>query len=181
MGIRHQSFTSDSPTQVWYRELANGDIAVALYNKNGSIAAEPCDTWNHTTGGYLEACGETGNIAEFNGLTADQAQTACCANPECAGFSYNPASRSGYYKANQDCGFVSNSKYEGYSKPSVTPTSGADITLDLTMLGYTSSESVEVYDIWAQKSVGTYQHSYTAKNVPLHGSAFLRLSGQVVV
>jgi alpha-N-acetylgalactosaminidase len=33
MGIRHPSYTSRSPTQLWFRELANGDIAVALYNK----------------------------------------------------------------------------------------------------------------------------------------------------
>lgn len=33
MGIRHRNFTSASTTQVWYRQLAGGDVAVALYNK----------------------------------------------------------------------------------------------------------------------------------------------------
>jgi len=33
MGIRHPSYGSRSPTQLWFRELADGDIAVALYHK----------------------------------------------------------------------------------------------------------------------------------------------------
>ena len=36
--------------------------------------------------------------------------------------------------------------------------------------------SVSVFDIWEQKTVGTFEGSYTAKAVPYHGSAFLRLS-----
>ena len=37
---------------------------------------------------------------------------------------------------------------------------------------------VQVYDIWAGKHLGTFTGSYTAKKVPFHGSAFLRLSPQ---
>merc|ERR1712046_41062 len=33
MGIRHPSYTSSSPTQMWFRELADGGVAVALYHK----------------------------------------------------------------------------------------------------------------------------------------------------
>merc|ERR1711934_1054355 len=33
-GTRLASFTSESPTQVWSRPLAGGDVAVGLYNKN---------------------------------------------------------------------------------------------------------------------------------------------------
>lgn len=36
--------------------------------------------------------------------------------------------------------------------------------------------SVAVYDIWEQKALGSFEGSYTAKAVPYHGSAFLRLS-----
>jgi len=57
MGIRHSSYNSSSATQVWFRELANGDVAVALYNKAGSshppIPGAPCEAWNKTEGGYL--------------------------------------------------------------------------------------------------------------------------------
>jgi len=33
MGLRHPSYNSSSVTQVWFRELLNGDVAVVLYNK----------------------------------------------------------------------------------------------------------------------------------------------------
>ena len=36
--------------------------------------------------------------------------------------------------------------------------------------------SVSVFDIWEQKTVGSFEGFYTAKAVPYHGSAFLRLS-----
>jgi len=34
MGIRHPAYTAQSGSQLWFRELANGDVAVALYNKD---------------------------------------------------------------------------------------------------------------------------------------------------
>ena len=36
---------------------------------------------------------------------------------------------------------------------------------------------VTVYDIWAQKSLGSFTGFYTAAQVPFHGTAFLRLTG----
>jgi len=56
-----------------------------------------------------------------------------------------------------------------------------DITVQFADVGL--SGSVEVYDIWAQQKVGTFEGSYTAKSVPYHGTAFLRLSvaKQVIV
>merc|ERR1712176_272703 len=106
MGIR---LGSDSATQVWSRELSNGDIAVALYNKAGQnlppIPTGPCPEWNKTEGGYLEACGGSeGNIGDFKGLTVEQAQEACCQNPQCAGFDFRASDGSGIYKADQNCG-----------------------------------------------------------------------------
>ena len=50
----------------------------------------------------------------------------------------------------------------------------ADITLsfaDVEMYG-----DVSVYDIFAGSSAGKKKGSYTAKQVPLHGTAFLRLT-----
>ena len=35
--------------------------------------------------------------------------------------------------------------------------------------------TVDVFDIWEQKSAGSFSGSYTAKQVPAHGTAFLRL------
>jgi hypothetical protein len=186
MGIRHKDFTSASPTQLWYRELANGDVAVALYNKasgsNPPIPGPPCNTWNHTKGGYLEACGgAAGDVGTFSNLTPEQAQDACCKNKKCAGFSYNANSKSGYYKANQNCGKVNSGAYEGYTKPSQMPTAGgkADISFDFSDVGL--SGTVSVYDIWAQKNVGDFEKSFTAKDVPVKGTAFFRLSSSHIV
>lgn len=36
MGIRHPAYSKDSGSQVWFRQLTNGDVAVALYNKDCS-------------------------------------------------------------------------------------------------------------------------------------------------
>jgi len=189
MGLRHPNYSSDSGLQVWFRELANGDVAVALYNKGSSahppIPGGPCDAWNMTDGGYLEACdGGAGNVGSFSGLTTEQAQDACCRNTKCAGFSFNQKAGSGYYKGNQDCGKTTNTAYVGYTKPSQMPSPGglpANITLALNEVGFSSDDTVVVYDIWSQRAVGNAKATYIAKNVPFHGTAFLRLSKQVVV
>jgi len=184
MGIRHQSFSSASPTQVWYRELSHGDIAVALYNKAGGsnppIPGPPCHAWNKTEGGYLEACGgASGNVGSFSGLTVEQAQDACCKNTKCAGFDFRGADGSGLYTGNQNCGVISNADYVGYTKPSQMPQKGgkADITLKFSDVGL--SGKVHVYDIWAQKPLGAFEDSFTAHDVPKHGTAFFRLSKDV--
>jgi len=103
MGIRHKKFSSNSSTQMWSRELHNGDIAVALYNK--AVGSRE--------------------------LEVPQADAA------------------------------------------------VDITLSFADVGL--GEKVSVYDIWAQKNLGTFAGSFTAKNVPKHGTAFFRLSGSASV
>jgi len=55
-------------------------------------------------------------------------------------------------------------------------TDAADITVNFDALHLFGS--VEVYDIWAQQSVGATTTSYTAKAVPPHGTAFIRLTQQ---
>merc|ERR1712070_1091938 len=179
--------TGDVSQQVWARELSGGKVAVALYNKIGGQPLPPiptgnCDAWNKTENGYLEACGGgDGNVGTFSGLTLEQAQDACCNNPKCAGFDFNRASGSGYYKGNQNCGVTKNGAYDGYTKPSQYPSPDdkkADVTINFSDVGL--SGDVAVYDIWAQKQVGIFQGSYTASSVPFHGSAFLRLSSHDV-
>lgn len=60
MGIR---LTADIPQQIWARVLANGDVAVALYNKGDAappkqppIPVGNCLKWTTTKDGYYEAC-----------------------------------------------------------------------------------------------------------------------------
>jgi hypothetical protein len=138
-GLRLNNQSSDGQ-QVWYRLLADGSVAVGLYNKQGSvppIPGPPCSAWAHTSGGYYEACGGgAGNVGQFSGLTPDQAQQACCSNLKCAGFSFGKdgsgSTGSGYYKGNAQCGFTPASGYEGWFKPNQIPSgnaTAADITV----------------------------------------------------
>jgi len=174
-----------APTQRWWRVLANGDVAVALYNKAGGaqppIPGPPCNVWNHSTNGYWEACGgAAGNVGQFSGLTPSAAEAACCANSKCAGFSYEPdgsGTGGGYYKGNLMCGFTAASGAEGYAKPNQIPSpSGLAVDITINFADVNLQGSVQVYDVWAGSVVGTFTGSYTATAVPYHGTAFLRLS-----
>jgi hypothetical protein len=49
-----------------------------------------------------------------------------------------------------------------------------DILLNFSLVDLHGS--VSVFDIWEQKTVGSFEGAFTAKAVPYHGSAFLRLS-----
>ncbi len=77
------------------------------------------------------------------------------------------------------CGFNADAGYEGFDKVGQIPSpsgSAQDITIafaDVDLFG-----SVAVYDIWAQKSLGVFTTSYTASQVPFHGTAFLKLTPQ---
>lgn len=185
MGVRLDN-SSSAPTQRWARNLANGDVAVALYNKAGAgqppIPVGTCPQWNHTTGGYYEACGgSAGNVGQFSGLTRAQAQAACCNNPLCAGFSFEPdatgSTGGGYYKGNAMCGFVNDAGAEGYDKAGQIPSaSGQAVDITINFADINLYGQVKVYDIWAQQQVAITTGSYTAKAVPYHGTAFLRLS-----
>lgn len=124
MGIR---LSNNTATQVWARNLANGDVAVALYNKatadptpilppfdNSTTTCGATDTWTHTKGAYYEACGgASGDIGSFSDLTLEEAQAQCCANTNCAGFSFDNGS--GFFKQNANCGTLTYTQVEGKS------------------------------------------------------------------
>ena len=186
-GLRLEN-SSSAPTQRWVRTLANGDVAVGLLNR-ASVAPQPpipvgsCPSWNHTTGGYYEACGGgAGNVGTFSGLTPAQAQAACCADATCAGFSFEPdatgSTGGGYYKGNALCGFTRDAGAQGWDKAGQVPAPGGqaqDITINFADVNLKSP--VTVYDIWAQASVGQFTGSFTAQAVPYHGTAFYRMTG----
>ena len=50
----------------------------------------PCPTWVHNTSGYYDS--KSGNLATFHNLTVAEAQSVCCKNIKCSGFSYDPKS-----------------------------------------------------------------------------------------
>jgi len=64
-------------------------------------------------------------------------------------------------------------------EPIGAPATGApaDITVKFGDVGLPAD--VLVYDIWARKEVGIFREAFTAKGVPFHGTAFLRLSAKV--
>jgi len=184
---RRLTASSDAATQLWARNLENGDIAVALYNKATSPTVDPpfsptsdCDDWVHQANGYYEACGgAAGNVGSFSDLSAEEAKDECCSNPQCAGFSFDTGGKSGFYKGNANCGISSSPGYEGYTRKSAipappSPAAAADIVVTFSELNLFGE--VTVFDIWAEAYVGTFTGSYTAENVPIHGSAFLRLN-----
>jgi len=63
-------------------------------------------------------------------------------------------------------------------EPKAVTGAAADITVDFTTAGIDLEGKVTVFDIWAKKAVGTMTQKYSAKAVPFHGTAFLRLSGK---
>ena len=188
MGIR---ISGNTDLQLWARRMANGDIAVALYNKNGNglpppppIPAPPCNEWVETANGFYEP-DPTNNVDSFAGLTLADAKAACCSNDKCAAFSWANGSTagvgSGYYKG-QTLSYLYNATGDyGYAKPSqvpATPVPPIPASMDVT-LNFGDLElfnSVSVYDIWNQNEVGVFKGSFTAKDVPHHGTAFLRLT-----
>ena len=116
-------------------------MAVALYNKDVANQIEPpfgptsgcaADSWvgGEGAGGYYEACagdGGDGNVGTFSNLTLAQAQSQCCANAQCAGFSWGAdkaspvVTGSGYFKGNANCGFTKSKVYTGYTRSSAIP------------------------------------------------------------
>ena len=53
---------------------------------------------------------------------------------------------------------------------STHPGAAADITCQFAMPGIDLLGPVNVFDIWAKKSVGTFTAEYTATSVPFHGT-----------
>jgi hypothetical protein len=51
-----------------------------------------------------------------NPFLTSQVLDTCCGDTGCAGFSYSQDGTSGCYKRNADCGFVSDSAYDGFYK-----------------------------------------------------------------
>ncbi len=178
MGLRVEP-TAAAPLQRWSRRLVNGDVAVVLLNRHG--AAPPCPAWDTNSSGYRECCG--GCCVGFSNLTVSEAEAACCGlGLECAGFSISAsaaqgAPADGCFKASLDC-FQPSTGYIGVSRQDWPPPEPlpSDITLNFTAVGYGPNTSLTVQDVWSGEDLGVFADSFTAKNVPYHGSAFLRLT-----
>ena len=122
----------DADAAVALRAALRAELAAApAAPRLRRCAADANSTFQHSAAGYWEACGgAAGNLGSFAGLSAAQAEAACCANGACAGFSFaceggggggDCAAGAGYYKANLDCGFVASPTAQGFAKPSRLP------------------------------------------------------------
>jgi alpha-N-acetylgalactosaminidase len=174
--------------EVWARNMSNGSVAVALFNKEGPVPPASCEAWNSTgPGWFYEAgnpCGSPNGNEDCFGPTTNLADALaqCCGDPLCAGISYDAAGGSGgCYKTDVTCPY-NESGIMGFYKPNWTPAppppaTAANITVDLALLGFSAGAAVTVFDVWAGAPVeGEFVGNYTATDVPAHGTAFLILS-----
>jgi hypothetical protein len=189
MGIR---ITGDLPTQVWAKTLTPGaghsfKAAVGLYNKNTGANPLPtsgCVTWNKMEGKYYEGQNNVGTFP--GGTTLAEAEAACCKNDQCAGFSFS-ATSGGFYKGQPLGKVVNNHAYDGYARPGSVPGSGpapappaagTDITFkfaDIPGFPKDFDGDVSVLDIWTGKKTSVAGQTYTATQVPVHGTAFITI------
>ena len=190
MGFRFQRNTTTG-AQSWRKDLVGGAVAVALVSMgsppppgNGSGCS-----WNHTQGGYAEACGgDHGDLycGDFGQL--DSAKQRCCADPACTGFSIattptgtGPAWH-GCLKRGKTCGYATNPDFDGYQKlpasrwrsaPGAEP--GIVISLNFGDVGFSPDTRVQIRDLFRQQDLGTFRGSWYAV-VPPHGVRMLKLT-----
>ena len=185
MGVRlGGATTSLAPTQVWYRPLANGDVAVALYNAGpppAHVWHTDCaaDDFNATTGGYFSSA--TTPPVSWCGpaLGASLLAFYCCNTEDCGGWFWNDTSKTGCMLKDAAGPWVAgDANVTGATRNAFTPPSGppADITVDFADVGLFASAPVSVFDIWAGTQVAVVNGSFTARAVPWQDTAFYRLS-----
>ena len=189
MGLRlasNASATGAGKTQVWARALAGGDVAVALFNAG---AGTPAGLVEVASSEYCRNSTPPGNDPSGFGYSLDSCAAAVAVAPRCAVgvgiFTYSE-SYNGQCKCALDaCSARGHSaSYTTYKLEPGAPPVGADITVDFGAAGLPAAASdptapVLILDIWRGHFVpGTFvaAGSFTAKNVSLHGTAFVRLS-----
>jgi len=179
-----------SGAQGWKKELLGGDVAVALLNLGN--APPPPDTclWNHSIGGYVEACGgAAGNLwcGDFGSVQA--AKDRCCADAACTGFSLatvavpsGPAWH-GCEKQGGACGFTRNNAFDGYQKleppppTAAAPPPGLRIGFDFSDVGFAPDTLVRVRDLIKGEDAGVFSGRFEpSAAVPPHGTLMLKLT-----
>ena len=184
MGVRlGGAAASNAPTQVWYRPLENGDVAVALYNA-GPSSSHPwhsaCAPLNATSGGYYAPAHSAPQCLEAFGQSL--LDWYCCNDQLCAGYNFSTMHGVGCLFKDVDGAFIaSDASTTGYTKQGFVPPAAApaDNSVSFADVGLFVNPvaQVRVYDIWAGAVVAeSNASSFTAHAVPFLGAAFLRLS-----
>lgn len=189
MGYR-VNVSADGHGQVWGRALSGGAIAVGAYNKGGGT---PAGVRLVEAGAYCTNATGVDNHSSF-GYTLATCAHAVATSPRClhgkdphALFYYSEGYNGQCTCPRDDC--ARRNKMQTYSIYELSPGSpalGADVTVDFVDLapftqnyggvGAGESAGYEVFDIWAGKSMGSFTGSFTAKNVPMHGTGFFKLT-----
>jgi alpha-galactosidase len=179
--------------EVWARNLTNGSVAVALFNKEGppQPPPAPCVDWTATgPGWYYEAgvpCGSPdGNDGCYDAtVPLADALATCCGDPGCAGVTFDAAhGTGGCYKTGVTCP-VNATGTMGFYKPGWAPPAppppgagAANVTVSWGDLGLPPGARATVTDVWSGQPAGDtggapVAGGYTAVDVPLHGTAFV--------
>ena len=175
----------NAPLQTWLRPLANGDVAVVLYNR-GEPGAHPwhsaCAPLNATVGGYFAPSAAIPQPTSWCGAALGQSlmDWYCCNTDDCAGYNFSSATNSGCLFKDVSGGFVAaDAATTGYTKQAFVPPTGApaDMTLSFADVGLFAGSHIQVYDVWQQRVIMTTTNAtITVPAVPWQGAAFLRLS-----
>lgn len=175
----------NAPLQTWVRPLANGDVAVVLYNR-GPTGAHPwhtaCTPFNATVGGYFAPSGAVPQPTSWCGAALGQSlmDWYCCNSDDCAGYNFSTVTNSGCLFKDVGGGFVAaDGATTGYTKPGFVEPTGApaDMLVAFADVGLFPGSKIRVYDVWAQRVIATTTaENFTAAGVPWMGTAFLRLS-----
>lgn len=139
-------------------------------------------------------CGNATGVDNHSsfGYSLSSCAAAVMHNPRCAGsagYFYYSQSYNGQCTCSRDgcVKRVSNppGTYSIYKLDSTAPATGVDVTIDFAAIRLglelstgrqRATDKYDVYDIWAAgKKVAEAVSNYTAKAVPIHGTAFLRL------
>lgn len=189
MGLR---ISPKGPLEVWARNLSDGGLAVALFNKDNSTApptpptpppsCQNC-TWNITKDQYLDG-GRSGNIKCEKFKTLHDAQAKCCAITDCHSFSFQEEEvngvHSGCLKKYTATKLINKKGFAGYQKICVkggeppVPDGAATITIDFADVGLKKG-SYQVRDLWERKDLCVFKDSFKA-TVPLYGTTFVKLT-----
>jgi hypothetical protein len=179
--------------QVWARPLANGDVAVALYNKGGGA---PSGIVVVEEGAYCSGINANFGFGHTLESCRDDVQKNATTEGWKGYFYYSEGYNGQCTAATNECiKRTHNIVYSIYQLQANAPAMGLDITLDFSqVLPFPSAAmhdnipirggggaevvvgAVEVFDVWAGKALGSFTGSFTAKNIPHHGNAFLRLT-----
>lgn len=95
-----------------------------------------------------------------------------------AGYRITPSNNTEVWARNLTSNAVAVALFNKLGDPNAPSSNGtaADITVQFTQVGFAANATVLVRDIWEQANIGSFVGNYTARQVPFHGTAFLRLS-----